>query len=160
MRTPDEPESEPETLAEAEAEPELIAEPESEPANLEEPQAETERPGLETERPGPETGAKGAGKPRHQAPEETDTAQESGPDCQEDRKDAVPGLDVAAEAEQDRGNEPEKPVLPRRPANQRSLPPAAVTANATPAAWLDLLGQPYLNDEAVLERVLGSLKRL
>jgi hypothetical protein len=54
----------------------------------------------------------------------------------------------------------ENAVLPRRSPNQKNLPPATATANATPAAWLDLLGQPYLNDETVLERVLGSLKHL
>ncbi len=76
------------------------------------------------------------------------------------REDAGPGVDGDGDTEQDRPGAPEKPILPRRPSNQKSLPPAAVTANATPAAWLDLLGQPYLNDETVLERVLGSLKRL
>jgi hypothetical protein len=56
----------------------------------------------------------------------------------------------------------ERPRLPRRrPGNRNGLPAAATAGEpGTPAAWLGMFGQPFGNDEAVLERVLGSLKHL
>ncbi|GAA2540310.1 hypothetical protein GCM10010435_04660 [Winogradskya consettensis] len=81
-------------------------------------------------------------------------------DAGEYEDDRGSGLDEASDPEQDSLVETEKPILPRRSPGTENLPAAAVTAKASPAAWLDLLGQPYFNDETVLERVLGSLKRL
>jgi hypothetical protein len=55
------------------------------------------------------------------------------------------------------------PRLPRRrPGNRNGLPAAAtaVEPGAVSSAWLDLFGQPYGNDEVVLERVLDTLKNL
>ncbi|GAA2500181.1 hypothetical protein [Winogradskya humida] len=85
---------------------------------------------------------------------------EPGADAGGYEDDLGSGLDEASDPEQDSLVETEKPVLPRRSPGTENLPAAAVTAKASPAAWLDLLGQPYFNDETVLERVLGSLKRL
>jgi hypothetical protein len=72
------------------------------------------------------------------------------------------GADFAHEA--DGAADPaDLPRLPRRrPGNRNGLPAAAtaVEPGAVSSAWLDLFGQPYGNDEIVLERVLDTLKNL
>lgn len=113
-------------------------------------------------------------EPVSSAPEEAGSA-EAGPAAGDENVESVdnpglglrtdeqgaPGVEPDAPAVEDRQTEPQdKPVLPRREPSTDKIPPAAVTASATPSAWLDLLGQPFLNDEQVLERVLGSLKGL
>ncbi|WP_305782352.1 hypothetical protein [Symbioplanes lichenis] len=105
------------------------------------------------------------------AEEESGEPDETGEPGLRTGEQPAPGLEPDALTEEDRVAEPQpeaaeepgegkKPLLPRREPRTDKIPPAAVTATATPAAWLDLLGQPYLNDETVLERVLGSLKQL
>jgi hypothetical protein len=51
-------------------------------------------------------------------------------------------------------------VLPRRRRN--GLPAAAFKEpdNVVPPGWLELVGQPYVNDESVLDRIIGTLKQL
>ncbi|AGZ44751.1 hypothetical protein [Actinoplanes friuliensis] len=68
--------------------------------------------------------------------------------------------ELVGDAEGEAGDE--RPRLPRRrPGNRNGLPAAATAGEpGTPAAWLGMFGQPFGNDEAVLERVLGSLKHL
>lgn len=69
---------------------------------------------------------------------------------------------VEPQAEED-DESADLPRLPRRrPGNRNGLPAAATTggAGAVSSAWLDLFGQPYGNDEVVLERVLDTLKNL
>jgi len=68
------------------------------------------------------------------------------------------------EAEDEPEDDPaDLPRLPRRrPGNRNGLPAAAIAVEpgAVSSAWLDLFGQPYGNDEVVLERVLDTLKNL
>ena len=51
-------------------------------------------------------------------------------------------------------------ALPRRPRN--GLPAAAFQErdDLVPPGWLELVGQPYVNDETVLDRIIGTLKQL
>ncbi|WP_306213929.1 hypothetical protein [Actinoplanes sp. RD1] len=144
--------------------------PVSPPPELPEPAAAAEPADEEVPAAGQDSG------PRHAAEVGAPPGEETGaPDESVDAglpigEQPAPGLEPEAAAEEDRGadqqeaaGEPDKggkPLLPRREPRTDKIPPAAVTATATPAAWLDLLGQPYLNDETVLERVLGSLKQL
>ncbi len=94
------------------------------------------------------------------ADESTESPDSAEPGLRTDEHGA-PGVEsAAAEGEDRRTESQDKPLLPRREPSTDKIPPAAVTASATPSAWLDLLGQPFLNDEQVLERVLGSLKGL
>jgi hypothetical protein len=54
--------------------------------------------------------------------------------------------------------------LPRRRPNGAPVavnkPPSADEAGATVPGWLTMLGQPYLTDESVLDRILVTLRHL
>jgi hypothetical protein len=56
--------------------------------------------------------------------------------------------------------EPAKP-LPKRQQRRNGLPAAAFNdIEKVPPGWLELVGQPYVNDDAALDRIIGTLKQL
>ena len=59
---------------------------------------------------------------------------------------------------------PPAAALPRRRPNGAPVavnkPPSADEAGATVPGWLTMLGQPYLTDESVLDRILVTLRHL
>jgi hypothetical protein len=51
-------------------------------------------------------------------------------------------------------------ALPKRQ-RRNGLPAAAFRdADVVPPGWLELVGQPYVNDESVLDRIIGTLRQL
>ncbi|GGK84324.1 hypothetical protein [Mangrovihabitans endophyticus] len=65
----------------------------------------------------------------------------------------------AGEAEPDPDPGPAPAHLPRRRSGRNNAPPAAATA-AVPNDWFFLLSQPFTTEDAVLDRILGTLRHL
>jgi hypothetical protein len=52
------------------------------------------------------------------------------------------------------------PLPRRRPSGGANSPPAAADGTTVPRSWISLFGQPFTAEEAILERVLGTLRYL
>lgn len=77
----------------------------------------------------------------------------------------VPEVTEDAAADGASADPPDEPVGPpplprRRPSGVVNGPPAVADGTGLPSNWLVLFGQPFTTDEAVLERVLGTLRHL
>lgn len=77
-----------------------------------------------------------------------------------DRYLAGPEPEPPAEGEKAEPRPQNGSALPRRRRN--GIPAAAFHErdDVVPPGWLELVGQPYVNDESVLDRIIGTLKQL